>query len=211
MELNTAFISGSPNGITIEPFDGSSIWEAATVVAEAMLNNPIHLQVFRKNDEEARMMQVKLFAKVLALPSCNIIVAKQQERIVGLMNYYLPGSCQLSAFGTLALLPGLLPVLGKRLPAVLKWKSAWAKQDPKQPHLHFGPLAVLPAMQQRGIGSRLLEGFCHFADAQRQDSYLETDKEENLSLYEKFGFKVIQQDSVCGVTNWFMWRRTHRT
>lgn len=82
----------------------------------------------------------------------------------------------------------------------------WAKHDPKAPHFHFGPLAVLPSMQGNGIGSALLDRFCREIDTQKAVAYLETDKEENIHLYEKFGFRVTEEDKLFGVKNWFMWR-----
>ena len=36
--------------------------------------------------------------------------------------------------------------------------------------------------------------------------YLETDKPENVTLYERFGFKVTGEAKVFGVPNWFKWR-----
>jgi ribosomal protein S18 acetylase RimI-like enzyme len=44
-------------------------------------------------------------------------------------------------------------------------------------------------------------------DAARDDAYLETDKEINVRFYERFGFRVIGEESVLGVNNYFM-RRT---
>ena len=89
------------------------------------------------------------------------------------MNYYLPGQCQISKLKTINMLPSLCGILGRRLPAVLSWKSAWSKQDPRSAHLHFGPLAVLPSYQKKGIGSLLLQHFCDIADSQSMDAYLE--------------------------------------
>jgi ribosomal protein S18 acetylase RimI-like enzyme len=192
--------------IKIEVFKGGAIEEAASVVATAMLNNPLHLAVFKSNDEKSHGMQAKLFAKVFGLSSCNIVVAKHSEKIVGVMNYYLPGKCQVTTIKTITMLPGLIAILGSKLPGVLEWKTTWARHDPQSPHLHFGPLAVLPNMQHRGIGSALLNHFCRIADAQKVNAYLETDKEENVRLYEKFDFNVIGTNMVCRVTNWFMRR-----
>jgi Acetyltransferase (GNAT) family len=142
--------------IKIEAFKSGTLGEVASVVATAMINNPLHLAVFKSNDKKSHLMQKKLFAKVLGLPSCNILVAKYNEKIVGVMNYYLPGKCQVGTFKTIAMLPGLIAILGTKLPGVLEWKTTWAEHDPQSPHLHFGPLAVLPHMQHKGVGSALL-------------------------------------------------------
>ncbi|WP_343307033.1 GNAT family N-acetyltransferase [Chitinophaga niabensis] len=186
--------------------DPGNIPEAASVVAQAMLRNPLHLAVFGAADEKAEQMQTRMFIEVLQLPQCNLFTAWKDGRIVGLMNYYAPGCCQIPPLKTLGMLPSMFGILGYRLPGVLKWKANWAKHDPKERHLHFGPLGVLPAMQGNGIGSALLERFCLIADSGKEAAYLETDKIENVALYEKYGFRVVAVDTLSGVKNWFMWR-----
>jgi hypothetical protein len=40
-------------------------------------------------------------------------------------------------------------------------------------------------------------------------AYLETDRPENVRLYEKFGFVTTSEALVLGTPNWFMQRRPH--
>lgn len=61
-------------------------------------------------------------------------------------------------------------------------------------------------MQRRGIGSQLLEQFCRHVDQTGQAAYLETDKSENVRLYERFGFSVTKEVRLLGARTWFMWR-----
>jgi ribosomal protein S18 acetylase RimI-like enzyme len=194
---------------TIEKFNNGSVQELAAVVATAMLHNPLHLAVFKSQDSTALQKQKKLFYQVLNMPACNLVVAKQADEVVGVMNFYLPGKCQIDPLTTISLIPRLYMKLGSPLKRVLKWKQNWAKHDDKRAHLHLGPLAVLPHKQGQGIGSGLLHHFCEIADARKADAYLETDRKENLALYQKFGFKVIKTDFLFGVENWFMWRQTN--
>jgi ribosomal protein S18 acetylase RimI-like enzyme len=67
---------------------------------------------------------------------------------------------------------------------------------------------VEPDLQGRGIGSLILSEHCRTLDEQRLDGYLETDKRENVLLYERFGYRVIAEASVIGVPNWFMFRES---
>jgi GNAT superfamily N-acetyltransferase len=194
------------NSIEIVSGSKTETAEIASVVTKAMLPNPIHLAIFDSADEKAETMQNRMFNTVLKLPDCNLFVAKQNGRIVGVMNYYKKGCCQISPVKTLSLLPGLAFTLKGKLPRVLKWKSNWGSHDPKAGHFHFGPLAVHPSMQGKGVGSSLLTHFCALADAEGIGSWLETDKEQNLPLYQKFGFAVREEDTLFGVKNWFMWR-----
>jgi hypothetical protein len=52
----------------------------------------------------------------------------------------------------------------------------------------------------------MITDFCSRLDA-RALAYLETDKAENVRLYQRFGFKVVAEAEVLGVRNWFMSRR----
>ncbi len=81
------------------------------------------------------------------------------------------------------------------------------KHDHKQPHIHFGPIAVARKFQGRGVGSAMLRFFCDQMDETGQLAYLETDKEVNLALYERFGFEIMENEQLFGVTNWFMVRK----
>lgn len=190
----------------LEPNKDQNVRPIATVVACAMQTNPMHLAVFGKDNPGSFNIQVNLFELLLELPTSNIVVVKYDNRIVGVMNFYLPGQCQLSKLKTFLKLPRLIRILGTKLPAVLRWKSFWANHDPSNIHFHFGPVAVLPNFQGKGIGSLLISNFCKMCDEQMMNAYLETDKEENLSMYLKFGFQVVRKDVLFDVTCWFMWR-----
>jgi len=101
-----------------------------------------------------------------------------------------------------ALLAGGLRGAGR----VLAWTSVWEKRDPDRPHSHYGPFGVDPALQGRGVGSLVLAEYTRRLDEGSEDAYLETDKPENVRLYERFGFQVTGEAEVIGVPNWFMWR-----
>lgn len=135
-------IESSTMNNKIQDIPGSclEIPELASVVTKAMISNPLHLAIFNAADESAEMMQTKMFNMVLKLPTCNLFVAKCEGRVVGVMNYYKSGYCQISPLKTLSMLPGLSFTLKGRLPRVLKWKSNWAKHDPRDEHFHFGRL-----------------------------------------------------------------------
>jgi ribosomal protein S18 acetylase RimI-like enzyme len=68
-------------------------------------------------------------------------------------------------------------------------------------------VAVDRHLQGLGIGSAMLAVHVEDLDAQRLNGWLETDKDANVRLYERFGYEVVEQADVLGVPNWFM-RRT---
>lgn len=90
---------------------------------------------------------------------------------------------------------------------ILSWFSEWSKHDPAEAHWHLGPVAVLPEMQGKGVGTAMLEQFCQMAEGEKLSAYLETDKQQNVGFYEKFGFETREEGLVLGVKNWYMTRR----
>jgi hypothetical protein len=52
----------------------------------------------------------------------------------------------------------------------------------------------------------MLNAFCGLVDGTCTPSYLETDKRENIRLYQRFGFTVVESAEVLGIPNWFMSR-----
>jgi predicted N-acetyltransferase YhbS len=97
--------------------------------------------------------------------------------------------------------------LGPRTAArVGQWLNAWAEHDPRDPHIHLGPLAVDAHLQGHGIGAAILTEHCRRLDADGALGYLETDKPENVRLYERFGYVVVAEAPVLSVPNWFMRR-----
>ena len=58
--------------------------------------------------------------------------------------------------------------------------------------------AVLPEVRGTGIGSKLLKTILNYFDQENQTCYLETLKKENVSLYEHYGFKLMEEVKVPG-------------
>lgn len=103
--------------------------------------------------------------------------------------------------------PNNVAAFGRDPVRLLRWTGAWGARDPDKPHLHLGPLAVEPHLRGRGIGSQILDEHCRHLDERGLGGYLETDRRENVRLYERFGYRVVAETSVIGVPNWFMWRQ----
>jgi ribosomal protein S18 acetylase RimI-like enzyme len=191
---------------TIAEIQSAEMNSAIDLVARTMAANPIHLAIFKDQSGPSLRKQYKMFEFALTRPHRSIIVAKNDSGIVGVMCYTTSLHCQLKPGQVLKAIPLLLPALGNKLFQVLKWQYVWGKHDYPKPHIHFGPLAVDRQHQGKGYGKILLTHFCNYLDESRQTGYLETDKVENVRLYEKFGFKVISEDGIYGVKNWFMVR-----
>jgi GNAT superfamily N-acetyltransferase len=83
-----------------------------------------------------------------------------------------------------------------------------ASKIPDDPLWHLDSVGVEPSMQGRGIGSALIEFAVARAGADEGAVFLETGTPRNVPLYERFGFRVVEDaDAPGGGPHvWFMRR-----
>jgi GNAT superfamily N-acetyltransferase len=191
--------------IEVRRIEGAELQTAAFVAARGMRDNPLHVAVIGDDPERRVRVMHRVFSRLLTLPGRETLAAWDGERLMGVADSADPGRCQPSPRDRLRLAPALV-MAGTAAPRMARWLSAWARHDPERPHSHFGPLAVDLDLQGQGIGTLLLATYCRRLDDADLLAYLETDKAENVRLYERFGFVVSAEADVVGVKNWFMTR-----
>lgn len=183
----------------------NDIEESAQVLSLAMLNNPLHFAVFRGSGEKERQLIEEMFLELFRVRPGIVFIAKAHGKIVGVMRM---SSC-----------------IGKEVPMEpvdahdendiryrqTFWLREWAKRDPKDQHWHLGPIGVLPSHRKQGVGSLLLERFCSEVDHCGSTAYLETDLDENVRFYSKFGFELISRSLIFQVDNKYMIRPSKAT
>ena len=78
-----------------------------------------------------------------------------------------------------------------------------------QPFFYLFIIGVASEHQGQGYGRVLLDGLINIAEAEQLPVYLETETEENVRLYEKFGFEVIDKVNlpVIDLPMWEMVRK----
>lgn len=195
--------------IEITPAAQADVEALLGVLARGMRDNPLHIAAFGTDAEKRGQRLHQLFSLRAGSHQFldNTVIARQADgTIVGIYSAMPPGSCKPAAGEQLKMIPGLLKLGLGNARRVIGWFATWGKQDLPTPHWHFGPFAVDANLQRQGIGSVMLGHFCARMDELGDDAYLETDKPENLALYEKFGFATIGEMQVLGVTNWRMVR-----
>ena len=195
---------------TLQP---ESIAVAARLLAGSMADNPLHQRVFGSQSARLEPMLEDAFARLLRrqMQTGTVLGAFENDALVGVAAMVPPGRCQPSLPEQLA----MLPVLARggalrRLPRISHWLRAWARHDPAFDHWHLGPAAVDRSCQGQGVGTRLMAAICDRLDHHQGIGYLETDKSENARLYRRGGFEVVAEESILGVTNWFMQRQPAR-
>ena len=134
------------------------------------------------------------------------LVARLDGRIVASTNDLVGGACRARPIDKLRSVPALALTGPRAAIRAARWFDDWEHRDPDRPHAHFGPFGVEPELQGRGIGSIFLREYTRRLDEAGEASYLETEKPQNVALYQRFGFEVIEEAEVLATPNWFMWR-----
>ena len=73
------------------------------------------------------------------------------------------------------------------------------------PYIHLLIMGVSQEFQGKGFGGKLLRAVIEKAETERKPIYLETQKEENINLYEKYGFSVKKKIILPEPLNLPMW------
>jgi ribosomal protein S18 acetylase RimI-like enzyme len=188
--------------------DGETL-TAARVLGRGMRDNPMHIQVFGPDANRREEALSLMFAPVLRqqVRKGIVLAGLISGELVGVLGMVPPKCCQLTIPEKITILPALLRGSGlKSTLRVLEWTGDWSRNDCKTTHWHLGPVAIDRHLQGQGVGSTLLNEFCQRIDNYRSAAYLETDKEENVTFYKRFGFEVVNEHRVLGIKNWFMLR-----
>jgi len=200
--------------LEVRELRAEEVLRTAGVLARGMRDNPNHIQVFGKDPDHRQAALFQLFLPVMPMIHGKgaVLGACLSGALVGVCGMTEPGCCRPGIVEKLKILPQVAK--GNSfgvLKQFLQWTAKWSRHDPSVRHWHLGPVAVDRHLQGKGIGGSMMKMFCQRMDQLAATAYLETDKPENIAFYKRHGFTVISEDTVVGVTNWFMQRPARRS
>jgi ribosomal protein S18 acetylase RimI-like enzyme len=201
--------SGAARAPEVGPLLAPEARSAAELLARAFRDNPLNVAAIRSADLGRRLRACRPGARDLvdtALRHGEVWAAREAGRPLAALVATPPGRHPLPA-----------PPLPRRLLtlAVQGWRTArrWGEifealqvHHPLEPHWYLGTLGVDPPEQGRGVGTALLRGWLRRVDREAGSVYLETDRERNVSWYEREGFVVVCRTRVLEVPVWCMQR-----
>jgi GNAT superfamily N-acetyltransferase len=194
--------------IAIEKYTPERLDSAVSVLADAFVNNPLHISAFGPQ----RIDQNRLFFRVALehMFTAQSFVALVDGKVLGYIHFGTSPSCLPPPEQIPAAAATLFKPLGEAVPRIVEWFSAWCRLDPKEPHAHLGPIGVSPEAQGQGVGTALLNRYIEHLKQERVAGYLETDRPENVAFYKKFDFVVQREEELIGIPTWHMWRATEK-
>lgn len=88
--------------------------------------------------------------------------------------------------------------VGKRFDEYEKFSLKIHENLLKEPHQYVILLGVDPEKHGQGFGNKLLLSILNVTEEKGQCCYLETNNDQNVAFYKRFGFRVISEDVAPG-------------
>lgn len=169
--------------------------EASVVAARAFHTDPFFAYLAPPALLRARGLAIYMKAILRNLgPGGTVLNARVGGKIAGIGTWVAPGGYPYPIRQQIGQLLGTAHAFAPRpqmTPTGMRYMRAIEKAHPKEPMWYLAVLATDPEYQRSGVGTALVEPILERCDNEGVDAYLETQKEDNLAYYRRFGFEVV--------------------
>jgi GNAT superfamily N-acetyltransferase len=200
-------------GLVEGPLRGGALDEAVGVAVRAFDDDPFFSYLFPKPAHRHRSVARLHHAVLVSLAKlATTRSAVLGGRVVGVAVWVPPGSWPYPASvqlrSALGYARAFLPDLGALGRAAQMVRSV-EHAHPRTPQWYLQLLMVDPDVQRQGIGGRLQAPELETCDRDGVPAWVETQKEENLAYYGRFGFEVVKEHrpSPSGPAMWSLQRQ----
>lgn len=167
-----------------------------TTLATAFQDDPAFSWIIP--DEAARAKKLVRFFRMAVAEdmAAGRILTSTQTEVATL--WRTPGRHRELPLGNFRSNMAFLRIFGFSLPRGIRVGEAMARNHPNMPHWYLRYAAVLPEAQGKGWGGLALRAGIEMAETDSLPIYLETAKESNIGLYQRFGFAITAEWDVPG-------------
>ncbi len=195
------------------PLTGTQLDEGARVAMRAFFDDRYFRFLMPSDRARARSATILFHEQLKHLGKGGRVttVRDANDAIVAVAGWLKTDQFPPPLLSQLAQLPGSLRAFYRQprsLRIGARYLSTLLKVHPKEKHWYLMLLATDPARQRVGAGTLLMEDGLSHVDAEGVGGYLETQKEENLAYYRRFGFdlKETLNPMEGGPPYYTMWR-----
>jgi ribosomal protein S18 acetylase RimI-like enzyme len=189
--------------IDVSPLPKTRISEIYDVLTKAYVNNSAHIAIFGKDNFISNDLYFRLLLKHVRN---DLFIAESAGNIVGVIGIGIHPQVVSPETEPLQFTAESLSAPISIMNRLKERQLIWDQLELKERHYHFGPVAVRPEYQHKGVGSRMMEYCCNIVDREGEIGYLETESLENYNFYSKFGFHVIHTMTIFRIPAFFMKR-----
>jgi ribosomal protein S18 acetylase RimI-like enzyme len=198
--------------IEIVPLQADQARQATQLLSEAFRDNPGSIAILsgitsKKREEKLRTLYSGVVDACIAYGVANAVLC--DDDLAGISLAYSPGSYPLSLLGWIRSGIGAAFIGPRYTWRCAKFDSHIRKKHITVRHWYLYVLGVAPSFQGRGCAGKLLRRLSEHADREEVSCYLETDMPENVSLYQSFGYEILDEERIEELDNvrlWYMMR-----
>jgi ribosomal protein S18 acetylase RimI-like enzyme len=195
------------DGSDVRKLTPDEVPRVARALARAFEDDPVMSWIFRDDSERLARLEraFGLFLRRIWMPQRECYAV---DRLFGAALWLPPDKWHLGVADQVRLLPSMIAVTGRNLPRLFTVLNTIEKKHPQPPHYYLAVLGVEPEGQGRGFGGALMQPVLTRCDRERIPAYLESSKRRNVVLYERHGFRVVEELKLPkdGPPIWRMWR-----
>src|SRR5215210_1835371 len=181
------------DGSDITKLTGADVPRIAHALAHAFEDDPVMSWVYPRDDERFDRLEraFGLYLREIWLPNDECYAT---ETLFGAALWMPPGKWHVSLLDQIRLLPSMISVNGRNFPRLATVLRLIEAKHPKdRPHYYLAVLGIEPELQGRGFGSALMQPVLNRCDREGVPAYLESSKRRNVVLYERHGFRVVEE------------------
>lgn len=181
---------------------------AGALLGRAFRDAPGYLAILGHLDEGRRAAAVARIKTGFAQAAARHLVADGawvDGALAGASLVFPPDRWPPSLAVTWHAAAGCLAAGARAVPNFLRADGHMRRRHVREPHWYLFVLGVEPALQGRGVGGALLRRLAERADGDGLPCYLETDKEQNVRIYEGAGYDVLTDEAVATRPGFRMW------
>jgi GNAT superfamily N-acetyltransferase len=195
------------------PLSKAKLHEAAQVASRAFFDDKYFCFLMPSDRARARSAAILFYEQLKHLSKGGRVttVRDANDAVVAVAGWLMTDQFPQPIHTQLAQLPGSLRAFYRQPHALrigARYLSTLLKVHPREKHWYLMLLAADPARQRTGAGTLLMEDGLTRTDLEGVGGYLETQKEENLAYYRRFGFDLKQtlHPMIGGPPYYTMWR-----
>jgi ribosomal protein S18 acetylase RimI-like enzyme len=192
----------------VRPVARGDVAAVGDLLGRAFADNPAYLAILAHLSDAKRALAVKRIKRGFTRAAVSGGQAEAvwvEGKPAAAALCFAPGQYPVSIAAYLWRASGCLGVGPLGLWRLLRSDAYLSARHLREPHHYLFVLGAEPAQQGRGLGGALLRRLSARADADQVACYLETDKEQNLRIYEAHGYRVLTDELVRGVPGLRFW------
>jgi len=168
--------------------------KAVNVLANAFSKEVMWKKIF--NDEDKNLILTEVMVRFCLKYGCVLSTSDNLEGIMAIAPYDKDMTIWRIIRSGAFFLSLKISSEGKKMQVLNNTVEEAKKSLNLKPNIHLLIMGVSQEFQGKGFGGKLLRALIEKSETEKKPIYLETQKEENVNFYKKFGFSIKKKPTI---------------